>query len=50
MKALTGAIVLSKKLRKTWSGQEKVGILLPQCWWSVDKFGGHIDGKDRRKS
>ena len=46
MKALTGAIVLSKKLRKTWSGQEKVGILLPpSVGGALTNLAGILMGK-----
>ncbi|MEC8659772.1 MAG: AMP-binding protein, partial [Verrucomicrobiota bacterium] len=46
MKALTGAIVLSKKLGKTWSGQEKVGILLPpSVGGALTNLAGILMGK-----
>jgi acyl-[acyl-carrier-protein]-phospholipid O-acyltransferase/long-chain-fatty-acid--[acyl-carrier-protein] ligase len=31
MRALTGAIAFARALRPRWSGQERVGILLPPC-------------------
>ena len=46
MKALIGSIVLSKKLRSEWKGQENVGILLPpSVGGALTNLAGILMGK-----
>ena len=46
MRALMGSIILTKRLRKEWDGQQKVGILIPpSVGGALTNIAGILMGK-----